>query len=756
MNAPKELLALKRWVNWDWETRKGKPTKVPKQPDGKNAKSNDETTWSTFEEVSARAMKGGRFVGRIGFMLGDGWSGVDFDECRKPDSGETEQWVLDEIAKLDSYTEVSPSLTGWKVLVKGKLPTEGRKKYRVEMFDGGKFFTLTGKMEPGIGRATVEERDLTNIHSRMMAGAFNFYPVSSPRSWNKDKSPEKISAGKTSKSEGKFSETRSVARIIGELHKELPTADAAALESAFKAQYPERYEQSLKKKSRGGKNWIRYSIERLLKKWDSPDAEPFVPRLPISELANADRLTVRFGDELRYCSDREVWCVWDKETGVWNVNDHAAVARLMQDICLGVYDEARKATSLELRKHLAAWALKSESRSVQNNSIALARVHKEIEVREFSSLFDTHSMLLNVRNGTVDLTTGKLLAHNRSDYLTKTVPIEYDAGASCPEFQNFLASILPEEKTRQYLWRALGYCLTGRTGEQKWWMFAGDTNSGKSTLVNIMHGLLGPYALALPENFFLVTNNGKDYTMANLAGIRFATCVETNEGRRLDVAKLKMLTGEDIISAELKYQNSFTFRSQAKLILATNNPPRVPASDEATWRRLQLVPFNNRVAENKIIKDLAAKLLEKEGPGILRWAVLGCVLWLAQGIGEAPEVKEASKDYRQDEDSVKHFLDEHCKITGSADDSMVRKALYASYSKWCKENHVWHLNQIPFSKECKRLGLVENSANTRKWYGVRERDLSDDVQEEVQNGDARKWGDQESHDWVEQQEIKPQ
>src|SRR5262245_36431371 len=130
-NIPAELRTLKRWVNWDWETNeKGEPTKVPKQPNGRNASSTNPKTWSTFDAVYAAACNG-HFTGGLGFVFekDGGFAGLDFDECRNPDTGETEQWVLDEIAKLDSYTEVSPSNTGWKVLVKGKLPAKGNKKY---------------------------------------------------------------------------------------------------------------------------------------------------------------------------------------------------------------------------------------------------------------------------------------------------------------------------------------------------------------------------------------------------------------------------------------------------------------------------------------------------------------------------------------------------------------------------------------------------------------------------------------------------
>src|SRR6266404_2916334 len=133
---------------------------------------------------------------------------------------------------------------------------------------------------------------------------------------------------------------------------------------------------------------------------------------------------------------------------------------------------------------------------------------------------------------------------------------------------------------------------------------------GKSTLVNVLHGLLGPYALALPENYFLVTKNATDFATANIAGVRLATCVETNEGRRLDVAKIKTLTGEDVISAALKYENYFEFRPQAKLVLATNHRPHVPATDDSIWRRVKVVPFNISVPEDKRVPELAKRFLE--------------------------------------------------------------------------------------------------------------------------------------------------
>ncbi len=699
-NIPAELRVLKQWVNWKIEERGGKSTKVPYQPNGKPASTTDPKTWSTFERVCA---SNGNLAGRIGFVFTEDLVGIDFDHCRDKKTGVTDEWAHDVITELDSFTELSQSGEGWHVIVKGKLPGPGNRKGSVEMYEQKRFFCMTGIIQNGLGRMTIERRDVSALHKRMLAKEFVF---------------EKKSASKTA-----ASESDEDFRLIGEVYKESHAATADALEEAFRQKHPERYaERNRVKKNRGGKNYTRYSIENFLMRERGASEEPFVPRMPVTETANAERLVEKYGEEIRYCSDRRVWCAWDGS--VWNVNDAGGVSRRTQQISLDIYGEASGTKNEKLRKALAAWAVQSESRRNQENSAALARYIEGIEVREFSSVFDTHPMLLNVKNGTIDLRTGELHPHRRDDFLTKMVPIEYDAKAECVKFKDFLSEVLPGEGLSIYLTKIAGYCLSGMTSEQVWWLFHGVTASGKSTLIKILHGLLGPYARALPENFFLVTNSGKDYSMASLAGVRLATCVETNEGRRLDVAKLKYLTGEDVISAEKKYQDEFNFTSQAKLILATNNKPHVSASDDAIWRRLKLVPFNISVAEDKRIPDLAEKLLEEEAPGILRWAVLGCQAWLSERLGEPLAVKDAGQEYRTDEDIVKNFVNDCC-VT---EDEIERKELYSAYAKWCKENHVWQMHAVPFGRDLKRLGVVIETpgrTDVRKWLGIRLRQLGD-------------------------------
>jgi len=449
-------------------------------------------------------------------------------------------------------------------------------------------------------------------------------------------------------------------------------------------------------------------------------------RMPITETSNADRFFSKHREDFRYCRDREVWVSWNGQ--FWDVKDKSAAIRRMQEIARGIYFEAAREVFEDRRRELAQWAVQSESRRTLENSVAVAQNYLGIQVPKFSDVFDTHPLLFNVKNGTVDLKTGKLRPHRREDFLTKIVPIDYDPDATCEKFTKFLTETFDENANLiGYMQRCAGYFLTGLTTEQCWWIFYGPTASGKSTLIKILHSLLGPYAFALKEGYFLLTDSTSDFTKANLAGVRLATCVETNEGKRLDVAKIKELTGEDVVSGEFKYQNLFEFEPQSKLLLATNHEPHVPAGDDATWRRLKEMPFKKTVPEGKRTPGLAKQLFEEEGPGILYWAVLGCLAWQSNvaRLDEPDEVKEAVAQYRNREDEIKDFLHEFC--VKDPDKNVTRRELYDQYTAWRKQtNQRFVLKPVTFGREISRIGIKGDDGTPRKWLGIRLRLLGDD------------------------------
>jgi primase-polymerase (primpol)-like protein len=149
---------LEQWVCWRREERAGKPTKVPYSPrSGSRARSDDPETWGTFAEAR-EARRDANYDG-VGFVFAadDPFCGVDLDGCVDPETGEIESWAAEVLAKLDSYAEISPSGTGLHVIVRATLPEGRRRNGRVEMYDRGRFFTVTGNHLPGT-RRSVEDR----------------------------------------------------------------------------------------------------------------------------------------------------------------------------------------------------------------------------------------------------------------------------------------------------------------------------------------------------------------------------------------------------------------------------------------------------------------------------------------------------------------------------------------------------------------------------------------------------------------------
>jgi putative DNA primase/helicase len=116
---------------------------------------------------------------------------------------------------------------------------------------------------------------------------------------------------------------------------------------------------------------------------------------------------------------------------------------------------------------------------------------KASKSQKVGETFDT-PLLLDTVSGTVNLKTGQLGPHHRQDYLTKIIPLPFDEDATCPGFHRFLEQTFPSCFMRDCMQKLIGYFLTGSTGLQQWWIFYGPTAAGKSTLINIVHGLLGP------------------------------------------------------------------------------------------------------------------------------------------------------------------------------------------------------------------------------------------------------------------------
>ena len=275
--------------------------------------------------------------------------------------------------------------------------------------------------------------------------------------------------------------------------------------------------------------------------------------------------------------------------------------------------------------------------------------------------------------------------------ITRLAPVPYEPEALCEQWERFLYQIQdvyhqPAEADNivNFMQRSLGYALTGSTKEQCLFILWGGGANGKSTLLNTVKKLLGNYALQTPTETLLAKTKGGEIPadVARLDGPRLVTASEVDRGRRLGESLVKELTGRDTVSARFLYGEYFDFIPQFKLFLSTNHKPHIRGTDNAIWRRIQMIPFKVQFSDEQQDKELPEKL-QAEGPGILAWLVRGCLSWYQEGLGVPEEVKAATAEYRAEMDLLRDFLDSCCVI--GPDLSATADTLYKAYVSWAED-----------------------------------------------------------------------
>jgi putative DNA primase/helicase len=370
---------------------------------------------------------------------------------------------------------------------------------------------------------------------------------------------------------------------------------------------------------------------------------------------------------------------------------------MAKDTVAQIYEEAKASWDEEEREAIEKHARSSESERKLHAMINLAASEEGIPA--LPEELDKGTYLLNVANGTLDLTTGALLPHKREDLLTKLTPVEYDPDAKAPRWKAFLARVMDNnENLISFLQRAVGYCLTADVSEQVLFICHGTGANGKSVFLQTVLAILGPYGKTTAQNLLMASYYDAHPTgVADLMGTRMAVSFETSEGRSLDENLVKGLTGGDRIKARFMRQDFFEFEPTHKIWLTTNHKPNIKGTDHAIWRRIRLIPFEVTIPAEERDPQLANKLKE-ELPGILAWAVEGCLQWQKHGLDAPEEVKAATDKYRQEMDKLGRFIAECCYLDVNAEASS--QDLYKEFKEWCEaggerqETRTWFGTQL--------------------------------------------------------------
>lgn len=676
-NSPADFITLDsladrpQWVAWREDTRDGKPAKVPYSPKGGKARPNDPRTWGTREaarKAAKRLLRAGEpggtgiVLGRVQGRPGAHLGGIDLDSCLDPESGTLEPWASAVIARFDSYSEISPSGRGVKIVftldpaalpeLRQAMGNPNRKAWtrgshcEIALDVSGRYYTITGVPENElVGPAPLRQVSLPDLMWLL-----------------EDHGPAFEAAGGDGSTSGDNSRSGRAYRLALSMQREAATFEefrqACASDSALAAYAKERRGRQLKIQ----RDWNRAGKEIEQERANVVNLFEELPPLPASaddlktfardEAGVIDAFEARFRDSLKFDNDMGKWLQWSEVA--WQVERTRLAFDWARRACLDLAARGPKnAASKSLRKVATASAVERGAQALRCFSVE-------------SSLWDSDPWLLGTPEGTIDLSTGNLREPRQRDYITKltaagpaATPEQFDPARDCPRWLAFLEdATCGDADLIRFLQQWCGYALTGDTREHALLFIYGPGGNGKSVFLNTMTGLLADYCRTAGMDVFSASKFDRHTTeLARLRGARMVCASETEEGRAWAEVRINQLTGGDVVTARFMRQDDFEFRPEFKLTIIGNHKPLLNVVTDAARRRFNIVPFPHK--PKRIDPELESKLKD-EWPGILSWAVAGCLDWQANGLVRPSVVIDATADYFETQDTFQQWIDECC------------------------------------------------------------------------------------------------
>ena len=431
-----------------------------------------------------------------------------------------------------------------------------------------------------------------------------------------------------------------------------------------------------------------------------------------NDSGNAERFCLMHRKTCRYCHELSSWYHWN---GFHWIASPGETTRKGQAVHEAMMAEANKIEDDDARKAAFVYAVKVGDASKINAMTMLAR--DQVGIRLPAEDMDSDPWLVGVENGTVDLRTGRILEPDQKRFVTKKTAVKYDPDSTADRWERFILEIFNgDEQMADFIQRAVGYSLTGLTTEQCLFFLYGLGSNGKSCFTDTIFSMLGDYACKAPQSLLLerkATQQTNDIAM--LKGSRFVLGSETEESMRFGEAQIKDLTGSDRLVGRFHHKEFFSFTPTHSLWIFGNHKPVIRGTDHAIWRRFHLIPFEVQFKKDR---NLPKQLLS-ETPGILKWAVNGCLRWRKDGLVIPDKVTKATDEYRKAEDVIGHFISDRCEI--DAEEWESKTDLYQEYTAWTRENGMKALSKINFGKRLKERGFGDKKSHggVRNWTGIK-------------------------------------
>lgn len=684
-NIPQELKDLPIWVGFKYKPRKGgKPKKEPYNAVTRgHAQSNNPKTWCDFNTVISRAedLK----FDAIGIGVIEPYVVCDIDNSIKDHIASPLAKRI--ISEFPSYTEYSPSKTGYHIIGKGAIPKDRKlTTIDVEMYSKTRFLTITGNLVDG-EKSTICDVDVTDLFNELVAlDDANKEEKALLKKVSKSKDKElffKLYEGRwegdyPSQSEADLGFCNKLAFWTGK--------DAGLMDRLFRKSGLIRPKWDEKHFSDGrtyGADVIDKAIASCEDVYGKSSKSTHTPKkINSNEVADTileNHRLINFADTYYKYRDGCYRSLFIEEVQKW-----------IKDVCGAMFSASR------LRNVLVALKTEAFIKPDIINSVSF----------------------LNVKNGLYDIDNMRLIPHSADVYSINQLNVTYRDDADCPIWTKSLEQIFEKDQDRiELLQEFFGYCLTRENDYEKALFLFGEGANGKSVVLYVLEELIGKdncSSIAL-EKF-----NDSHY-IARLRDKLVNISLETNAKTNVYDNMFKAIVTGDTISADEKYGQPFQFKPYCKLLFSTNNMPRVGDKSEGYYRRLLILPFNRQFNKEERDPKLKYKIASSELDGIFLWALNGLKRLRDRGyFEESASMLNIKDEYRKENNNVIIFVEEMCVL--DAHDDISKDDLYQTYNNWCVDSGYRPLSKISFGRELIRQYVSVNKgrcSSTRTWKGIR-------------------------------------
>ena len=449
---------------------------------------------------------------------------------------------------------------------------------------------------------------------------------------------------------------------------------------------------------------------------EQDEAEPLV-----LEAAHADVLAHAWHGAYRWSQHEGAWRQWTGK--VWRKASEAVVVNAAQKTLRARYgNELAQQQSPTADKRLRdLHRLTCRHASILGG---LAFLKGEAGFHTDFEQWDADPYILNCADGILDLKTQTLRPHDPGELCTKITRWSFADVESSGAWDRHLRRCLPDDDIRRQVQRDLGRALVGTDLEESLPIWYGIGANGKSTTARTILQGVDEYGKQAVKDLLVATKFERHTTdLADLAGSRIVVAEEVEDGKRLDEATVKNLTGGNRKKARFMRGDNFEFEQTFSIFELVNHRPVIAGTDTGIWRRLRLVPWTESIpfADQRPQDEMVAELMA-DGPWMLRWMVAGLADWQADHHWIAGPVQAATDAYRAEQDILAGFLGRRCVLHPHATVSVdeLHEAYMIDLMEFGDEG-IERLSKVAFGKRLKSRNLTQGrdaSRTRRMWVGI--------------------------------------